>query len=628
MNDRKAIEQAGFATGDTHSVAEARRVALRQQLQAAMPGLVNAEGLLDTDVLSSVLGKEGYASSTQGYSLNFAGKGLARIKADEPTNQELRVELGQSKSFSDTGNVIIRGDNLDALKVLRQSYAGRVKMIYIDPPYNTDTANFIYKDSFRESEATLVEKYQIDDTAIDFMGDLFGTLSHSGWLYAMYPRLRLARELLTEDGVMFISIDDKEQANLKILCEEIFGAEETDVMVWRKAGLGRDGKMKNTSTYRKDHEYVIVCFKGVRTLHKSIEKPQWENGYGNPDGDPRGPYKAGSISRREDASDTGSANYYSVKSPSGKVFTRQFDVPEAEFKLLDEDKRIYWGKKGDAVPARKVFEGEDREVNTSSIFFREQSEFSSAMLEDNRVTTTSGSKELDDDLLLGNGGGVGQNFRSKPAELLRKLIQIGSDENSIVVDFFAGSGTFGKAAMLQNAKDGGSRKFILVQWDEQIDQAASKDGYQFCVNADIEPLVSSICIERVNRAGEQVKSDSGLSGDGLDIGYRVFSMAEKPSVDETRKGQLRLDTSRQSALDVLYSMMAASGEALLSDAVEEVEAERVYKVGESYFVLGKCETDLRALSDSRVYINGYAAFSLLDWLNALGLDKELVKILY
>lgn len=328
----------------------------------------------------------------------------------------------------------------------------------------------------------------------------------------MYPRLVLARELLREDGVIFISIDDNEVHHLRQIMNEVFGEELVETFVWRKSGIGRDGKMKNTTTFRNDHEYIFVGYKDAKELNKSFEKPNFENEYGNPDNDPRGNYKIGSISLKEEASNPNHKRYYTVISPTGKSVTRQFDVELKEFNRLNEDKRIYWGKDGNAVPQIKIFTNEERNVTTSSL------------IDYKDMTTTLGGKQLEEILQL---EGIGNEIRPKPIALIKKLIQISTAPNDLILDFFAGSGTTGQAVMELNqeeldkqTKDGmfedktsivGGRKFILVQLPEKIDEKkeAFKAGYK---------NISDITIERVKRAGEKYK--------GVDNGFKVLSVTE------------------------------------------------------------------------------------------------------
>ena len=368
-------------------------------------------------------------------------------KVDEMMSENIPVftEDNERKITSDKDlhyNFILEGDNLQSLSLLEKTHKGKIKCIYIDPPYNRCQDDFIYNDKIINKEDSYL---------------------HSKWLSFMHKRLSIAKKLLTDNGVMFISIDDYEYTNLKMLCDEIFGESYVDTMVWRKSGVGRDGKMKNTTTFRKDHEYIVVCFNSQKNLNKSFEKPMWENVYPNLDNDPRGGYKAGSISRKEEASNQESSKYYSVTSPSGKVFTRQFDVTQEEFERLDKDNRIYWGVNGDAVPAVKIFQNEKREVTTSSYIIESSDYLSASSIDERESTTTQGSKELEDIL---NAKGLGQEMRPKPIELIYKLIQIGTNKDDIVLDFFAGSGTTAQAVMQLNMDDEGNRKVILCTNNE------------------------------------------------------------------------------------------------------------------------------------------------------------------
>lgn len=325
----------------------------------------------------------------------FDHKALTNWKRYTKDGEQEVKEIKRDENGTIKENLIIKGNNLLALHSLKKQFAGKVKLIYIDPPYNTGNDGFKYNDNF----------------------------NHSSWLTFMKNRLEIARDLLRDDGVIFVQCDDNEQAYLKVLMDEVFGRNQTDCMVWRKSGVGRDGKMKNTTTFRKDHEYVVLGFKNQKILNKSLEKPNWENSYPNQDNDPRGNYKAGSISRTKESSNPNHKNYYTVKSPSGKEFTRQFDVSENEFEKLDKDGRIYWGINKDAVPAIKIFENEERETNTSSLILY-------------NGTSTEGKKEIED--LFGN---IDEFETPKPEAVIKKIIQISTQPNDIVLDYHIGSGT-------------------------------------------------------------------------------------------------------------------------------------------------------------------------------------------
>lgn len=375
-------------------------------------------------------------------------------------------------------NILIEGDNFHSLSVLNYTHHGRIDVIYIDPPYNTTNKDFIYNDKYVDPE----DGYR-----------------HSKWLNFMDKRLKLAKELLSENGVMYISIDDNEFIQLKMLCNSIFGEPNTDVMIWRKSGVGRDGKMKNTTTFRKDHEYIIVCYNGERILNKIYELPNFINKYPNPDKDPRGPYKAGSISRTVQASNPNHKNYYTVTSPSGKQFTRQFDIPKEEFDYLNNDilmnedgknvSRIYWGKNDDAVPAIKTFIYEYRNITPYSMLL-------------NKGTTTDGTKELNKIL-----GGDYSAMRPKPSSLIKTLIQLASKKDSIVLDFFAGTGTTGQAVLELNKEDNGNRTFILCtnnEVDEKIQNKFMKEN-----KLSIEDFIK-IKGSKKNKKWNKVEEENGI----------------------------------------------------------------------------------------------------------------------
>lgn len=333
----------------------------------------------------------------------------------------------------DITHLLLEGDNYHTLSALNYTHKGRIDVIYIDPPYNRG-GDFKYNDTYVDKE------------------DPF---KHSKWLSFIARRISLAKPLLDENGVMFISIDDAEYSQLILLCKQLFGDDRVETLIWKKSGFGRDGKMKNTSTFRRDHEYIVVCYNGTPKLNKIDETPDFQNDYSNPDDDPRGPYKAGSISRKEAASNPDHDNYYSVTSPAGKVFTRQFDIPKEDFEALDNDKqlneagravgRIYWGKKGDAVPALKIFTNEERSITPYSVLL-------------NKGTTTEGTKEAS--AIVGKDC---KKMRPKPSLLLRTLIQLGVKKpDAIVLDFFAGTGTTAQAVLEYNRKYDANVQFIIA----------------------------------------------------------------------------------------------------------------------------------------------------------------------
>jgi len=490
----------------------------------------NKNGDFDFEKFKEELSENEINFYKESYGMDWLGKSYARLLASDSATTLLKEneEFNKKDENRNSENLLIKGDNLEVLKHLSNAYYEKIKMIYIDPPYNTGSDGFVYQDDRKFTVDEFKNLAGVDEDKAKRILSFVNSKSnsHSAWLTFMYPRLYIAKQLLKDDGVIFISIDDNEVAQLRLLMDDVFGEENVDSMIWRKAGIGRDGKMKNTTTYRKDHEYILIAYKNLHELNKSLEKPNWVNSYGNPDNDPRGNYKAGSISRKEEASNKNSSNYYTMKSPSGKIFERQFDISKEDFEKLNKDNRIYWGKNGDAVPAIKIFEDEEREINTSSIIFKEQEEFESSLYEDNEANTTSGTKELDK---LFEKDGVGEKIRPKPSKLIKKLTQIGTNQDSIIIDFFAGSGTTGDAVMQLNAKDGGNRKFILAQLPEEIDKKQNKTAYDF-VKDELKvekPTIFEITKERLIRAGKKIKEDNKNSKEPKDLskqdfGFKIF----------------------------------------------------------------------------------------------------------
>lgn len=389
-------------------------------------GIEESEGKKIIEELQEELKKKNYGLVWENKVENVS----EMLKTHIPYLTEVEEKRLLVESEDEIHHLLIEGDNLEALTLLQTTHKGCVNICYIDPPYNTGNKDFIYNDHIVDKE---------------------DTYRHSKWLSFMEKRLKLAYDLLTDDGVIFISIDDNEFAQLKLLCDEIFGEQNTEISIWHKVGDGDAGagKMKVTKRIRREHEYIIMCYKNKSLVNfsKFLEKPSFKNEYKNLDNDPRGAFKAGNISKTEDKSNPLGKNYYSVSSPTGKIFTRQWHFDLEEFERLDSDKRIYWGKNGSGVPQLKIFINEPRLTTPTSIL----SGVGSA---------TSASKLLREILSLN----LFEN--PKPLELIKRLIEISSNKNSIILDFFAGSGTTGHAVLELNKEDGGNRQFILCTNNE------------------------------------------------------------------------------------------------------------------------------------------------------------------
>ncbi len=549
----------------------------KEKLKELFPECI-IENEIDFDKLKQVLSPDILDKTKEKYQLTWPGKKEAIVLINSKTKNTLLPSIKKSVNFDNTENIYIEGDNLEVLKILQESYLNKIKCIYIDPPYNTGN-DFIYNDSFKNTE----ENELIKDGTIDELGNRFVSNSsskgrfHSDWLTMIYSRIKLGRNLLSKDGVMFISIDDNEMPNLLKICEELFGKDSVDVFIWRKSGVGRDGKMKNTTTFRKDHEYVIVCFKKEQLLNKIIEKPNFVNSYPNPDNDPRGCYKAGSISRTDEASNPNSPNYYTVISPSGKEITRQFDIAKDEFDKLNNDfminkdgkkvSRIYWGKNDDSIPAIKIFVDEERSITPYSLLLE-------------KGTTTEGTKELtalmEIDMMA---------MRPKPVSLINTLVQLATDKDSIVLDFFSGTATTAEAVMKMNAKDHGKRKYIMVQLPESC--ANYKEIY--------ESGYKTICDlgeERIKRAAKKIKEETGSD---IDYGFRVYKVDSSNMKDVYYKpNEIRQENlfdymsnikEGRSSEDLLTQVMLDLGLTLdLKIETKQIKDNKVYYVSDNALI--------------------------------------------
>lgn len=484
------------------------------------PGVVT-EGKVNFELLRSLLGDEVYGD--EAYEFTWVGKRAAIAEAGRPIRKTLRPVMEDetiptgadstgkpycssgSKNWDTTENLYIEGDNLDVLKLLQESYLGKVKMIYIDPPYNTGN-DFIYRDDFAKSR----EEYDEEAGVYDEDGDrLFRNTEsngrfHSDWCSMMYPRLVLARNLLRDDGVIFISIDDNEVAQLRKICDEVFGESNFIAqLIWERAYAP-----KNDAKYiSNSHDYVLIYAKSIDSFQIGrLPRTEEANArYSNPDNDPRGVWKPSDMSVKT----YNAACDYPITTPSGRVIEppagRCWSLSKNAFFERLQDNRIWFGPDGNSVPSIKRFLSElkyDGMAPTSILFYKEVGH------------SQEGAKEVT--ALLDAGAFDGP----KPIRLLRRLLTLANTEkNSIVMDFFSGSATTAHAVMQLNAEDGGKRKFIMVQLPEPCPKGseAAKAGYK---------NICEIGKERIRRAGEKIKADNaGKEGiDDLDIGFRVLKL--------------------------------------------------------------------------------------------------------
>lgn len=430
---------------------------------------------------------------------------LTWIGKEKVVNHHLDVPfrvLDRQYTFGDTpdsGNKIIHGDNLEALKALLPEYEGKIKCIYIDPPYNTGNEKWVYNDNVNDPH---IRKWlgQVVGSEID---DL---TRHDKWLCMMYPRLVLLSKLLAEDGVMFISIDDNEQANLKNICQSIFG-NNIEQYIWCLQDKSESSFVKTAGlTVRKEHEYVIACFKKGNIRFKKYEgKREFADSIkDNPDNDPRGPWFSGNISRNGIKSTTGS-KYYTIVNPAGESFTRNWTLTKEEYEEALRDNRIYFAKGGAGVPRLKIFPSNTSELIQSSLFTDVH-------------TSITGKNELKSIF-----GEAPFQF-PKPTTLIYRLMQLITDKDSIILDSFAGSGTTAHAVLNLNKQDGGNRKFILVELGDYAE---------------------NITAERVRRVisgygeGKNAVEGTGGSFDFYELGDTLFDPKTENLNDNANTEQIR-----------------------------------------------------------------------------------------
>lgn len=574
--------------------------------------MINSDNQLNIKALNDLLSLANTTSNNQGYELTFAGKGLAQAKADIATSKELKIEAEQSKQFDITHNVIIRGDNLDCLKILYKNYHNKIKMIYIDPPYNTKSENFVYNDNFKQSEAELIENFGLNENTCNFLNNVYGTRSHSGWLSFIYPRLILAKDLLSDDGVIFISIDDNEQANLKIICDEIFGEENcVGNITWiRRTKPINSGEAKYQLQRKVEYIATYCKSKNNKSIY-SFKLPVQKIREYNYDG------KFGKCRIKDiEDSDIG------IKNRDTMNFSILEIVPFTgkRWKIgYDEVNRLL---KEDRIRIRNINGKIKIEIYPDDEERIQYKPFWSHLEQEITGTAENEKAELKSFFLQDLG------FETvKPINLIKEIISfIELNQNDLILDFFAGSGTTAHAVMQLNAEDGGNRKFILCQIDELI--KADKPAYKFCMDNHLPPVISSITIERVNRAGEKIKLDNPMfTGD---IGYKIFSLTEKPKVmyDDNYQDKFSFVNQRTNSLDILVNMLVATCKTL-DTPIETIKQHTIYKADNEIYVIGKIKADeLTPFKDLKINIDTFADINLTDYLNLDLNFRENMTVIY
>lgn len=536
-------------------------------------------------ILRQLLGGNAVEDADEMYQFTWPGKQEARREAARPTTKTLRPVVEDSVDWDNTQNLYIEGDNLEVLKLLQKSYMGKVKMIYIDPPYNTGN-DFVYDDDFAASQ----DDYDLFAGNIDELGNRYRKNTetngrfHSDWCSMMYSRLLVARSFLTEDGAIFISIDDNEIDNIKKICDEVFGrANYGGTIIWKKKTNGN-----NVGVIPPVHDYILVYTKNINSVYNIGFKNNDIGSYSNPDNDPRGLWKTMDLSANH------KGPYFGITNPNtGEVHFpsdgRYWVFNEQEVLKRIKDGRIIFGKSGNAKPVQRVFLSE-----------RGVSKRKAESWWDKHGMNEDATAELTDLF------GIAKVFsHPKPVELIYNLCSIMLDEKDILLDFFSGSATSAHAILKLNSIDEGKRHFILVQLSENIEETLkvadttsktyAENSIRFLDGINKPHYITEIAKERIRRAGKKIKGESPLTTQNLDTGFRVFRLADS-NFEEVKKApgeynQSQLDLflnnvkSDRTDLDLLFGAMLSWGVQLsLPMTSEEVDGKMIYSVNDGDLV--------------------------------------------
>lgn len=633
--------------------------ALFENLKTHFPQTIK-DNQVDLKAIATLLGLETKAN-IQGYELTFTGKALANALYSTPTQKLLKFEDSfnanntytdsrndeeseDSKAEENPQNFIIKGDNLDVLKILKSSYTEKIKMIYIDPPYNTKSDNFIYPDNFRKDYKAILQEVgllEIDDEGnevesetLQFFKNIQGSRTHSGWLAFMLPRLKLARDLLREDGVIFISIDDNEQANLKILCDEIFGEENfVACMVVESAPAGT----QSSNFIAQQHSYCLVYGKSLteNTLTKiMLSKSELEKKY--IEQDEFGSFyierlwKRGIGGRKEDVPSLHFPVYFDENKneiyidEEGKGLKNLIKI--IPYQVAEVLGRWTWSKDKMKTERHKLIV---KKVNGEYKLHKKQyKEDETGKLPNSIIKSELGRTELGS-LELKEIMGEKVFDYPKSVKFIQFLLKFSTSGSDIILDFFAGSGTTAHAVMELNAKDGGNRKFILVQIDEPINESKNKVAYDFCKNElkSKSPVISDITIERVKRASAKIANIN----QNFSVSFSVLALSDKPELISTKKGTLELlSNANLSPFDKALNLALQSGKTL-DKPLKPIFENRLYQCEDCLYLIA-CDKEvlefLRKSQNEYIFIDGFEDINLEDFLNLDSSLNDRLRIVY
>lgn len=534
-----------------------------EKLKSIFPEIVS-ESKIDFEVLKSLLGEE-IVEADEYYSFNWNGKAKARREAHKPSTATLLPVKEKSLNWDETNNLYIEGDNLEVLKLMQKSYSSKIKLIYIDPPYNTGK-DFVYKDDYSDN----LHNYKKLTGQIDSEGNKLSTNSesdgryHSNWLNMMYPRLTLARNLLTKDGFIFISIDDSELYNLKKVCDEIFGEANFIANPVRRRRKSQANLSQNISTI---HEYVLIYAKTANSLLNKIKGEIDKSKYKNPDNDPRGPYVTMPCTNKGGAK-------YSVTTPTGKIIEEEWRFKKETYETLYADNKLVFPRGGEGKPRYKLFLSEKLESGVIPNSWW-------ANVSSNQEATAS-LKELFDDKVIFD--------HPKPIDLIKLIIELGACDNSICLDFFSGSASTAHGVMEYNEENGKNISFIQVQIPEPTDSKsdAFKAGYT---------NLADIGIDRLKKVSSIIKAKNPMSA--VDTGFKVFRL-DSSNIKTWDGGTVDIQQNLLDAVsnikedrteeDVLFEILLKYGlDLTLPIEEKEIEGSKVFNVG--YGALFICLSD-------------------------------------
>ncbi len=606
------------------------------------------DGQVSLSAIKTLLGFNESMNDISGYELTWTGKGLANALYSEPCQKQLKLQESftpQTLASKHPNNAIIIGDNLDALKLLKSAYSEKIKMIYIDPPYNTTSENFIYPDNFRQDYQKIlreVDLMEIDENgketeseSLKFFKNIQGSKTHSGWLSFMLPRLKLARDLLKEDGVIFISIDDNECANLKILCDEIFGEDNfVACIIAESAPAGT----QSSNFIAQQHSYCLVYGKYINEnsfIKQKLTDEQLNKKY--TEEDEYGKFyierlwKRGIGGKKEDVPSLHFPVYYDeannkiyideeVKSKNNLIKIIPYQVVGvlgrwtwSKEKMINERHKLIVKKvNGEWKLHKKQYKQDEMGKLPNSII---KSELARTELGSLELKKIMGEKVFD---------------YPKSTKLMKHLISISTSTNSndIILDFFAGSGTTAHAVMELNAEDKGNREFILVQIDEEIKE--DKSAYDFCKNVlkSTKPIISDITIERVKRAAQKIIESSKDSG--LNCGFKVYTLQDKAQIANNKEEITLFNHSILTPFDKALNLALQCGKTL-NQPLEIIIKDKLYKCEDAYFCI-VCDKEaqeyLAKSKNEMIFLDGYEEIDLEAFLNLNASFKERLSVVY